>query len=134
MSDQDEITQPPLRLRDVAARGALYGLVAVPLLGALSFFVADHHDRMTFLAVIGAFAASLAAVGILFGLFFWWACGGDIRRCRDWRTVKGQTEAVTVAAPVLVRLGVLALVLFPGAVGLYHLVDSAGYDSRLYGS
>jgi hypothetical protein len=134
MSDQDEITQPPLRLRGVAARGVLYGLVAVPLLGALSLFVADHYDRMTFLAVVGAFAASLAAVGILFGLFFWWTCGGDIRRCRDWRTVRSQTQAVTIAAPVLVRLGLVALVLFPGAVGLYHLVDSAGYDSWLHGT
>jgi hypothetical protein len=30
---------------------------------------------MTFLAVVGGFAASLAAVGIVFGLFFWWTCG-----------------------------------------------------------
>lgn len=134
MSAEDQITQPLLRFRDVVGRGALYGLVAVPLLGVASLFVGDHHDRMTFLAVVGGFAASLAGVGILFGLFFWWACGGDIRRCRDWRTVKGQTESVTVAAPVLLRLGVLALVLFPGAVGLYHLVDGAGYDTWLYGN
>jgi predicted DNA-binding transcriptional regulator YafY len=32
------------------------------------------------------------------------------------------------------RNPVLALVLFPGALGLYHLVDNAAYDSWLYGS
>ncbi|MFF8833464.1 DUF6336 family protein [Streptomyces sp. NPDC015131] len=133
MHSEAEIVRPLLRLRDVAARGALYGLAAVPLLGAGALFVGDHHDRMTFLAVVGGFSASLAAFGIVIGLFFWWACGGDIRRCRDWRTVRSQSASVTVAAPVLLRLGVLALVLFPGAFGLYHLVDAAGYDSRLYG-
>lgn len=132
MRTEDAIIRPLLRIRDVAARGALYGLAAVPLLGAASLSV-DHHDRTTFLAVAGGFAAAVAVVGILIGLFFWWACGGDIRRCRDWRTVRGQAGPVTVAAPVLLRIGMLALVLFPGAFGLYHLVDGAGYDSRLYG-
>ncbi|MFD5337482.1 DUF6336 family protein [Streptomyces hawaiiensis] len=133
MRTEDAIIRPLLRIRDVAARGALYGLAAVPLLGVVSLFVGDHHDRTTFLAVAGGFAAAMAVVGILIGLFFWWACGGDIRRCRDWRTVRGQAGPVTVAAPVLLRIGVLALVLFPGAFGLYHLVDGAGYGSWLYG-
>ncbi|MFI7019977.1 DUF6336 family protein [Streptomyces sp. NPDC050164] len=133
MRTEDTIIRPLLRIRDVAARGALYGLAAVPLLGVASLFVGDHHDRTTFLAVAGGFAAAMAVVGILTGLFFWWACGGDIRRCRDWRTVRGQAGPVTVAAPVLLRIGVLALVLFPGALGLHHLVDGAGYDSWLYG-
>ncbi|MEU3895193.1 DUF6336 family protein [Streptomyces sp. NPDC045251] len=133
MRTEDAIIQPLLRSRDVAARGALYGVAAVPLLGAASLFVGDHHDRTTFLAVIGGFAAAMAVVGILVGLFFWWACGGDIRRCRDWRTIRGQAGPVTVAAPVVLRIGVLALVLFSGAFGLYHLVDGAGYDSWLYG-
>jgi hypothetical protein len=133
MRTEDAIIRPLLRIRDVAARGALYGLAAVPLLEAASLFVGDHHGRTTFLAVTGGFAAAVAVVGILIGLFFWWACGGDIRRCRDWHTVRGQAGPVTVAAPVLLRIGVLALVLFPGAFGLYHLVDGAGYDSWLYG-
>ncbi|QGV77879.1 DUF6336 family protein [Streptomyces ficellus] len=133
MNSERRITTPPLRLRDVVGRGALYGLVSVPVLGIGSLFVTDHHDRTTFLAVAGGFAASMAAVCLLFGLFFWWTCGGDIRRCRDWRTIKGQTEHLTVAAPVMVRIGVLALVLFPGAFGLYHLVDAAAYDSWLHG-
>lgn len=117
----------------MAARGALYGRVAVPPLGGVSLFVADHHDRMTFLAVVGAFATSSAVVANLFGLLLQWTRGGDIRRCGDWRTVRGQPDSATVVAPVLVRFGAPALVLFPGAFGLYHLVDAAAYDSRLHG-
>ncbi|MFH8902755.1 DUF6336 family protein [Streptomyces coeruleorubidus] len=37
---------------DVAARRALCGLAAVPLLGVASLFVGDHYDRRTFLAVV----------------------------------------------------------------------------------
>ncbi|MFJ7181134.1 DUF6336 family protein [Streptomyces massasporeus] len=133
MRTEDAIIQPLLRIRDVAARGALYGLAAVPLLGVASLFVGDHHDRRTLLGVVGLVAAFIAVVGILIGLFFWWTCGGDIRRCRDWHTVTGQAGSVTVAAPVLLRVGVLALVLFPGAFGLYFLVDGAEYGSWLYG-
>lgn len=75
MRTEDAIIRPLLRIRDVAARGTLYGLAAVPVLGVASLFVGDHHDRMTFLAVAGGFAAAMAVVGILIGLFFWWACG-----------------------------------------------------------
>jgi hypothetical protein len=134
MRTEDAIIRPLLRIRDVAARGALYGLAAVPLLGMASLFFGDHHDRTTFLAVVGWFAAFTAVVGILIGLFFWWTCGGDIRRCRDWHTVTGQAGPITVAAPVLLRVGMLALVLFPGAFGLHHLVDGAEYGSWLYGN
>jgi hypothetical protein len=133
MRTEDAIIRPLLRIRDVAARGALYGLAAVPLLGTASLSVGDHHDRRTFLAVVGLFAAFTAVVGILLGLFFWWTCGGDIRRCRDWHTVTGQAGPITVAAPVLLRVGMLALVLFPGAFGLHFLVDGAEYGSWLYG-
>lgn len=83
MRTEDAIIRPLLRIRDVTARGALYGLAAVPLLAAASLFISDHHNRMTFLAVAGLLAAALAVSGILVGLFFWWACEGDIRRCRD---------------------------------------------------
>ncbi|MDG9711344.1 DUF6336 family protein [Streptomyces sp. DH10] len=134
MRTEDAIIRPLLRIREVAAHGALYGLAAVPLLGVASLFVGDHHDRRTFLGVVGLFAVFVAVVGILLGLFFWWTCGGDIRRCRDWRTVRGQAGPVTVAAPVLLRIGVLALVLFPGAFGLHFLVDGAEYGSWLYGN
>lgn len=75
MRTEDAIVGPLLRIRDVAARGALYGLVAVPLLGVASLFVGDHHDRGTFLVVLGLLAAFLTVVGILLWLFFWWTCG-----------------------------------------------------------
>ncbi|MEU3891889.1 DUF6336 family protein [Streptomyces sp. NPDC029041] len=64
----------------------------------------------------------------------WRTCGPDIRRCRDWHTVTGQAGPITVAAPVLLRVGVSALVLLPGAFGLHFLVDGAEYGSWLYGS
>nr|WP_268998905.1 DUF6336 family protein [Streptomyces bellus] len=56
-----------------------------------------------------------------------------MRRCRDWHTVTGQAGPLLVAAPVLLRVGVLALVLFPGAFGLHTLVNGAEYGSWLYG-
>ncbi|MGW0476249.1 DUF6336 family protein [Streptomyces coeruleorubidus] len=45
----------------------------------------------------------------------------------------GSGRALVGAAPVLLRVGVLALVLFPGAFGLHYLVDGAEYGSWLYG-
>ncbi|WP_461020639.1 DUF6336 family protein [Streptomyces daliensis] len=132
--DEDGVRLPRLRFREVVVRGAVQGVAAVVPLAVSMFFVTDHHDRETFLAVVAGFAMVFAGVGIVFGIFFWTACGGDIRRWRDIRTITGQYEAVTIMAPALVRAGVLALVLFPCALGLYHLVDAAAYDSWLYGS
>ncbi|WP_225858714.1 DUF6336 family protein [Streptomyces albicerus] len=134
VTDEDGVRLPRLRFKDVVVRGAVQGIAAVVLLFVGMFFVADHHDRETFLAVVGGFSAVFAGTGIVFGGFFWAVCAGDIRRWRDWRTITGQTGGVMIMAPVLVRSGVLALVLFPGALGLYHLVDNAAYDSWLYGS
>ncbi|TLS45821.1 hypothetical protein FE633_13515 [Streptomyces montanus] len=125
---------PRLRFKDVVVRGAVQGIAAVALLFVGMFFVTDHHDRVTFLAVVAGFSMVFAGAGIVFGGFFWMACGGDIRRWRDWRTITSQTGGVMIMAPVLVRCGVLALVLFPGALGLYDLVDNAAFDSWLYGS
>ncbi|WAU81950.1 DUF6336 family protein [Streptomyces sp. Qhu-G9] len=133
-TDEDGVRLPRLRFTDVVLRGTVQGIAAVALLVVGMLFVADHHDRETFLAVTAGFSAVLAGTGIVFGVFFWTACGGDIRRWRDWRTITGQTGGVMIMAPTLVRVGVLALVLFPGALGLYHLVDDAAYDSWLYGS
>ncbi|MEU1696251.1 DUF6336 family protein [Streptomyces hirsutus] len=134
LTDEEGIRLPRLRFRDVIVRGAVHGIAAVVLLAVCSLLVADHHDRETFLAVVGGFAMVGSGVCIVFGGFFWAVCGKDVRRWRDWRTITGQTAAVTVMGPALVRTGVLALVLFPGAYGLYHLVNNAPYDSFLYGS
>lgn len=133
-TNEEGVRLPRLRFTVVVVRGAVQGVAAVALLCVGMFFVADHHDRVTFLAVVSGFSAVFAGVGIVFGGFFWAVCLGDIRRWRDWRTITGQTGAVTIMAPALVRAGVLALVLFPGGLGLYHLVDNAAYDSWLYGS
>lgn len=127
MRTENSIIQPLLRLREVATRGALYGLAAIPLLAVACLCVSDHHDRRTFPGVVGFLAAFMAVTATPVGLLFWWACGGDIRRCRDWHTV-------TVAAPVLVRAGVLALVLCPGVFGLHFLVDNSEYGGFWYGS
>ncbi|MEU0368660.1 DUF6336 family protein [Streptomyces sp. NPDC006283] len=133
-TDEDGVRLPRLRFKDVVVRGAVHGVAAVVLLAVGSLLVADHHDRETFVAVIGGFSMVGAGVCLVFGGFFWAVSGRDVRRWRDWRTIKGQTEGVTVMGPALVRTGVLALVLFPGAYGLYHLIDIAPYDSFLYGS
>jgi hypothetical protein len=42
MRTEDAITRPLLRMRDVVARGALYGLAAIPQLGVASLVVGDH--------------------------------------------------------------------------------------------
>lgn len=125
---------PRLRFTHVLVRGALFGVAAtvVPLVGL--GFVEDHHERGTFLAVVSGLGLTAGAFCLLVGLFFWSACGSDVRRWRDLRTITGQTEAVTVMAPALVRLGMTGLLLFPGTYALYHLVDNAAYDSWLYGS
>ncbi|MDQ1007208.1 hypothetical protein QFZ82_001693 [Streptomyces sp. V4I23] len=133
-TDEDGVRLPRLRFKDVVVRGAVQGIAAVVLLAVVSLFVPDHHDRETFLAVVAGFAMVGSGVCIVFGGFFWAVCGGDVRRWCDWRTITGQTEAVTVMGPALFRLGVLALVLFPGAFGLYEVVDNAPYDSWMYGA
>ncbi|MGX6744755.1 DUF6336 family protein [Streptomyces xantholiticus] len=134
VTDEDGVRLPRLRLEGVVVRGAAQGIAAVALLSVAMLFVTDHHDRETFLSVAAGLSAVSAGVGVVIGAFFWAVCSGDIRRRRDWRTVTGQTEGVTIMAPALVRTGVLALVLFPGALGLHHLVDNAGYNTWLYGS
>ncbi|MEV4330967.1 DUF6336 family protein [Streptomyces sp. NPDC049597] len=133
-TDEHGVRLPRLRVKDVVVRGAVQGVAAVVLLAVVSLCVADHHDRETFVAVVAGFAMVGSGVCLVFGGFFWAVSGRDVRRWRDWRTITGQTEAVTVMGPALFRLGVLALVLFPGALGLYHLVDNAPYDSWLYGA
>lgn len=131
-TDEDGVLAPRLRLGEVVLRGALFGLCAVPVVSVPMLFVSDHSDRVDFLGVVGILSLLSAGVFLFVGRFFWLVCMGDIRRCRDWRTVTGQSSAPTVAAPVLARLGTLVLVLGPAALGLSDLVDRASFDSWLY--
>ncbi|PZT69533.1 hypothetical protein DN402_23565 [Streptomyces sp. SW4] len=131
--DEEGVLLPRLRLRDVLLRGVLFGLGAVVVMTVAALCVRDHHDREEFLAVVGGLCLVCGGALLLIGLFFWSACSGDIRRWRDWRTVTGQFEAPTVVAPALVRLGTLALVVAPAALGLYDLVDQADHGSWLHG-
>lgn len=62
-TDEDGVRLPRLRFKDVAVRGAVQGIAAVVLLFVGMFFVADHHDRETFLAVVAGFSAVLAGTG-----------------------------------------------------------------------
>ncbi|WP_432175983.1 DUF6336 family protein [Streptomyces sp. Tue6028] len=130
--DEDGVLLPRLRLRDVLLRGALFGLGGIVVLAVAAALIGRHHDRMEFLAVAGGTCLVFGGGLLLFGLFFWAVCAGDIRRCRDWRTLTGQHSAPTVVAPVSVRLGVLGLVAAPAAFGLYQLVDRAPYGSWLH--
>jgi hypothetical protein len=114
-------------------RGAAYGIAAIVVLAGAMPLVTDHHDREMFLSVVAGLSAVLAGVGIVVGAFFRAVCSGDIRRRRDWRTLAGRADAVTIMAPALVRTGVLTLVLFPGALGLYHVVDAVAYGIRSWG-
>ncbi|MEU6260496.1 DUF6336 family protein [Streptomyces sp. NPDC047043] len=130
--DEDGVPVPRLRLWDVVRRGALYGVgaAAAPCVGSL--FISGHSERQEFLAVSGGLCLIMGGGLLAIGLFFWMCCGGDIRRWRDWRTVKGQNDAPTVVAPGRVRLGTAAVVASPAAIGMYHLVDRASFDSWLY--
>ncbi|MER5227458.1 DUF6336 family protein [Streptomyces flaveus] len=130
--NEEGVRLPRLRLRDVFLRGALFGLGGAVVVAVAALAIGDHHDRTEFLAVAGGISLIFGAGLVLIGAFFWTACAGDIRRCRDWRTLTGQTEAPTVVAPVCMRLGMLALVVAPAAIGMYHAVDLAPYDSWLH--
>ncbi|MFG2332398.1 DUF6336 family protein [Streptomyces sp. NPDC048604] len=132
--DEDGVLLPRLRFWEVACRGALYGLAANALAALGMAFVTDHNDREEYLAVVSGLGLIAGGALLVIGLFFWGCCLGDIRRWRDLRTITGQTDAVTIMAPSLIRVGVLGLVLFPGPYGLYHLVDAAPFGSRLYGN
>lgn len=114
-------------------RVAAYGIAAIVVLAGAMLSVTDRHDRETFLSVVAGLSAVLAGVGIVVGAFFRAVCAGDIRRRRDRRTLAGRADAVTILAPALGRTGVLTVVLFTGAPGLYHVVDAAAYGSRSWG-
>lgn len=130
--DQDGVMLPRLRPAAVARRSVAFGLLsAVPLL-AVTLTITGNNDRLDFLSVVSA-VGLLGAIFLVTGAGFWWASAGDIRRLRDWRTITGQSDSVTIVGPVFLRCGLFLLVFGAAAVGLYQLVDAAPYGSWLHG-
>ncbi|MBB6080984.1 DUF6336 family protein [Streptomyces paradoxus] len=129
--DDDRVITPRLRLNGVVWRGALFGLLGTVPLAVTALCIADHHNRQEFLCIVSGLGL-FGACSFVVGARFWWASGGDIRRWRDWRTINGQTAAVTVVGPLAKRLGMLLIVLGVAALGLYHLVHAAPYGSWLH--
>ncbi len=135
--DDRGVICPRLRFGGVVARGALYGLVVAPVLVVVSLTAsryASHDDRTFFLAAIGMLAGLFSGMGWVVGGFFWLCCGGDIRRMSDWRTVRSESQGVTQAAPVLIRVAAFTAVV--GAVcWLAHLLVDVGAGTPwLHGS
>lgn len=131
--DDEGVLVPRLRLGNVLLRGLVYGAGGSAVVAVAALAVGGHSDREEFLAVVGGLSLVTGGGLLLAGLFCWSVCGGDIRRVRDWRTVTRQFEAPTMGGPLFVRLGVLGLVVGAAAIGMYDLVDTASYDSWLYG-
>jgi hypothetical protein len=119
----DSVIQPPLRYWQVIVRGGLYGLPAIGATALVTAAVSDHDDRTTFIAVVWGLSLIFGTVLLVTGSFLWLCSLGDIRRFRDFRTLKGLFGAVSIGAPIMVRLGSLGLVLAAGATGIVKLVD-----------
>ncbi|MFD6907460.1 DUF6336 family protein [Streptomyces sp. NPDC060077] len=130
--DQDGVMLPRLRPAGVARRGVIFGLLGVVPLMVAALSIRDHSDRQDFLAVFSA-VGLFGAIFLVTGAGFWWAGAKDVRRVRDWRTLKTQAASATVVGPLFLRSGLFLLVLGTAAFGLYHLVDAAPYGSWLYG-
>jgi hypothetical protein len=125
-----------LRLRDVLARGAAYGLGAAfagTLAVALGGGLTSHADRAAFLHGLGVLGSVLAGVFGPVGAFLWACCLGDLRRWRDLRTLRGRYDGVSVVAPTLLRVAAAAAA--AGAAGWLALavVDAAPGLALLYG-
>ncbi|WP_033312925.1 DUF6336 family protein [Streptomyces iakyrus] len=130
--DQDGVLLPRLRPVGVARRAVTFGSLGVVPLMVVTLSIDRHSDREEFLAVFSA-VGLLGAIFLVVGAGFWWASAGDVRRLRDWGTVTTQGEAATLVGPLFLRSGLFLLVLGAAAFGLYHLVATAPYGSRLHG-
>jgi hypothetical protein len=132
MERNDEgVPEPRLRPGNVLLRGPVFGVGGTVVAAMAAPAVGDHSDREEFLGGVGALSLIGGGFLLLVGLFFWSACGGDIRRVRDWRSVTSQFDGPIVVSPVSVRLGALGLVVGAAAFGLYELMDAASYGSWL---
>ncbi|MFJ6612757.1 DUF6336 family protein [Streptomyces sp. NPDC091289] len=130
----DGVLEPRLRLGDVMARGAAYGVGAAVCVIVAAFALRDHDDRVDLLEA-GTFLGLLTGmVFLLIGLFFWACSSGDILRWRDFFTTSGPYDVVSIIGPSLVRAGTFLLVPVPFTYGLGELVASAAYGSWLWGA
>ncbi|WP_406145136.1 DUF6336 family protein [Streptomyces sp. NBC_01012] len=131
---EDGVLEPRLRLGEVVARGAAYGLGAAVCLAVAAFVVREHDVRVDLLEATAFLGLLAGAVLLLTGLFFWASSSGEVLRWRDFPTTGGPYDAVPVVAPALVRTGVFLLVPVPVAFGLGELVASAAVGSWLWGA
>jgi hypothetical protein len=127
------VIEPRLRLTGVLLRGALFGVAAVPLVAAVTLVIGDHEARLTFTAVTAGFSLIGSIVFGLIGGFYWLCSRGDIRRWRDWRTLRGRYAGVSVLGPTLLRLAAVGLPLAAGALLLYAAVDAGSAPAWLSG-
>ncbi|MFI9616808.1 DUF6336 family protein [Streptomyces sp. NPDC052023] len=130
--DDDGVITPRLRPADVVRRGALFGLAGAATLAVLVVCIAEHNDRTEFLSVLGVLSLFFGAGFFVIGSVFWLFSRRDVRRLRDWRSMTGQSDAITASGPMFVRLGVFLLVLGSAGLGMAQLVDAAPYDSWLH--
>jgi hypothetical protein len=131
---EDGVREPRLRLGEVLARGAAYGVGAAVCVVVAAFAVREHDDRLDLLEATTFLGLLTGTVFLLTGLFFW-ACGrGEILRWRDFGTTTSPHDVVSVAGPSLVRAGMFLLVPVPVAFALGELVASAAAGSWLRGA
>jgi uncharacterized protein DUF6336 len=125
---------PRLRFGPVLLRGLLCGVATIPVGAVPALLVSRHGDRLTFLSVTGFVGWIVAGVGLAFGGFYWLCSRGDVRRWRDWRTLRGRYGGVSILGPTLVRVGGWGVTSGAGQILLYLAVSAAPYGGWLYGT
>ncbi|PCG81605.1 hypothetical protein CIB93_34565 [Streptomyces sp. WZ.A104] len=128
------VLEPRLRLGGVAVRGAAYGAGAAICVTVATFALGEHEDRVDLLDATAFLGLVTGSVLLVTGLFFWACSGGEVLRWRDFFTTRAPDEVVAIAAPSLVRVGLLLLVPVPVALGLGEIVASAARGSWLGGA
>jgi hypothetical protein len=139
--DRSEVTVPVPRPRlfPTLLRGALYGLVPIPLVGVVTLSIHEREARMELLAVVGGIGMLLGMISLATGLFLWLLLWGHVLRWRDvrserekypWQRGRGD-PGVSALGPILVRLGVLMGIMGLGLMLVYYRVEAAPDGSWL---